>query len=70
MAFWDSMLGNQLAKTLIRELPKLNAEAKQYSETMPDDRVQDFIKVKIEAGERYVNHFSFGGKTTVIMEKK
>lgn len=69
MSFWDSILGQQLAKVLIRELPKLNVKTKQYAETMADDSVQDFIKTSLEMGERYVSHYSFGGKTTVIMEK-
>ena len=70
MSFWQTILGNQLAKTLIRELPKLNVRPEQYSETMTDDKVQGFIKERVEVGERYVNHFSFDGKTTVVMEKK
>lgn len=70
MAFWDSMLGNQLAKTLIRELPKLTKEKEQYTRTVMDQELQSFITEEIQKGNRYISHISYDGFTTVIMEKK
>lgn len=70
MTFWDTILGNQLAKTLIRELPKLTKQKKQYSVTIPNNKVHEVLEDKIKAGERYVGHFSCGDKTTIIMEKE
>ena len=69
MTFWDSILGQQLAKMLLRELPKLTKEKVQYTETMKDDRVQAFLEDRIQNGDRYVSHFSYNGLTTIVLEK-
>ena len=69
MAFWESILGQQLAKVLLRELPKLTKEKEQYTETMKDDRVQAFLVDRIQNGDRYVSHFSYNGLTTIVLEK-
>lgn len=70
MTFWDTILGQQLAKTLIKELPKLTAKPKQYTQTIEDDKVQEFLEERVQAGDRYISHFSHHGKTTVVMEKR
>lgn len=70
LTFWDTIRGNHLADILIRELPKLTKKKAQYAETMADAEVPAFLAERIGAGERYINHFSYNGETTVIMEKQ
>lgn len=69
VTFWETMRGQRLADVLTRELPKLTKN-KQYTESMTDDKVHLFLEERVAAGDRYINHFSFNGTTTVIMEKK
>lgn len=74
MDFWNTIIGNRLANTLVKELPKLTKlmeeEKIQYTATMNDNLVQKYIEVEVSAGNRYIGHYSHAGKTTVIMEKK
>lgn len=70
MDFWNTIIGNRLANTLVKELPKLTEKKAQYTATMNDNLVQQYITVEVSAGNRYIGHFSHAGKTTVIMEKK
>ena len=68
MNFWDTIRGHELADSLIRYLPRL-APKSQFTGTVPDQDVHDFIKEKVEAGYRYVSHISVNGFTTIILEK-
>lgn len=49
--FWDTVLGVELAETLIRELPKLTKRAKIKQTTItiePDEDLADTIKMYID----------------------
>ena len=70
VTFWETIRGTRLADTLIKELPKLTKQKKQYTETIPDHDVHTFLEERTGAGDRYVAHFTNGGFTTVIMEKQ
>lgn len=70
VTFWDTIKGQQLAEILIRELPKLTKGTQQYAKSIKDDEVHEFLNRKLDAGERYINHYSHGGRTTIIMEMK
>ncbi|MBR5193043.1 MAG: hypothetical protein IKW37_01295 [Bacteroidaceae bacterium] len=70
ITFWETIRGQRLADTLIKELPKLVKTKTQYTETLPDDDVHSFLGERIGSGDRYVAHFKNGGFTTVIMEKQ
>lgn len=69
VTFWDTIKGQQLAEILIRELPKLTNSKEQYTENLPDEEVHYFLEKKLKAGKRYIGHYSYGGMTTIIMEK-
>ncbi|MDD3362685.1 MAG: hypothetical protein PHW34_13535 [Hespellia sp.] len=66
MSFWDTVKGNNLADVLLSTLPQLTAET-QYVVTLKDVAVEKFLREKVSAGEKYVNHFSYEGRTTIIM---
>lgn len=54
--FWDTVLGVELAETLIRELPKLTKRAKIKQTTItiePDEDLADTIKMYIDQGLIY-----------------
>ena len=70
--FWNTILGTELAKTLIRELPKIAEPKEQYTMTIENQKVQAYVIEEIEKGNRYVSHITnqYTGRTTVIMEKK
>lgn len=54
--FWDTVLGVELAETLIRELPKLTKRAKIKQTTItiePDEDLADTIKMYIDRGLIY-----------------
>ena len=54
--FWDTVLGVELAETLIRELPKLTKQAKPKQITIaigPDEDLADTIKMYIDRGLVY-----------------
>lgn len=70
ITFWETIRGQRLADTLIKELPKLVRPKTQYTETLPDDDVHSFLGERVGSGDRYVAHFTNGGFTTVIMEKQ
>lgn len=70
VTFWETIRGQRLADTLIRELPKLMNKKTQYTETLPDHEVHSFLEKRIGSGDRYVAHFKNEGFTTVIMEKQ
>lgn len=54
--FWDTVLGVELAETLIRELPKLTKQTKIKQTTItiePDADLADTIKMYIDRGLVY-----------------
>lgn len=54
--FWDTVLGVELAETLIKELPKLTKQTKIKQITIaigPDEDLADTIKMYIDSGLIY-----------------
>lgn len=50
MNFWDTVLGNRLAETLIRTLPDLTeklAKKEQYGALVPNDEVISYMETVI-----------------------
>lgn len=73
LTFWDTIRGNQLADTLIRELPKLNKsssrqyliESKNYAEA-----ISKLKQVYADTDDRIVQVLSDteSGEITLVME--
>ena len=74
MNFWDTVLGNRLAETLIRTLPDLTeklAKKEQYGALVPNDEVISYVDTRLQAGERFVTSMPGGDcHTYVIMEER
>lgn len=74
MDFWNTVLGNRLAETLIRTLPDLTeklAKKEQYGALVPNDEVVSYIDTRLQAGERFVTSMPGGDyHTYVIMEER
>ena len=72
MNFWDTILGHDLARVLIRELPKLTAPKKQQIETLKESEVAAYINQELHNGKMFVSYIPAkdeSGKVSVIMEK-
>lgn len=74
MVFWDTILGNNLARVLINTLPALEeklTKKDQYGATVPNEEVVEYIDKRLQAGERFICKMPNGdGQTFVIMEEK
>ena len=74
MDFWDTILGNNLARVLINTLPDLEeklTKKDQYGATVPNEEVVEYIDKRLQAGERFICKMPNGdGQTFVIMEEK
>lgn len=74
MDFWNTVLGNRLAETLIRTLPDLTeklAKKEQYGALVPNDEVVSYIDARLQTGERFVTSMPGGDcHTYVIMEER
>lgn len=74
MDFWDTILGNNLARVLINTLPALEeklTKKDQYGATVPNEEVVEYIDKRLQAGERFICKIPNGdGQTFVIMEEK
>lgn len=74
MDFWDTILGNNLARVLINTLPALEeklTKKDQYGATVPNEEVVEYIDKRLQAGERFICKMTNGdGQTFVIMEEK
>ena len=74
MDFWDTILGNNLARVLINTLPALEeklTKKDQYGATVPNEEVVEYIDKRLQAGERFICKMPKGdGQTFVIMEEK
>lgn len=74
MDFWDTILGNNLARVLINTLPALEeklTKKDQYGATVPNEEVVGYIDTRLQAGERFICKMPNGdGQTFVIMEEK
>lgn len=74
MDFWDTILGNNLARVLINTLPALEeklTKKDQYGATVPNEEVVEYIDKRLQAGERFICKMPNGdGQTFVIMEEK
>lgn len=74
MDFWDTILGNNLARVLINTLPALEEKLTkkgQYGATVPNEEVVEYIDKRLQAGERFICKMPNGdGQTFVIMEEK
>ena len=74
MVFWDTILGNNLARVLINTLPALEeklTQKDQYGATVPNEEVVEYIDKRLQAGERFICKMPNGdGQTFVIMEEK
>lgn len=71
LSFWDTVLGHQLADTLNRELPRLTRKRIQYTKLLDTDKVLNYVKSEIDAGNCYVGMVKDreSGRILVIMEK-
>ena len=59
MNFWETIRGVRLADTLIRELPKLTAEKRQYVVNVHGfEDLNDVIRENLEKGNLLVNVIS------------
>ena len=55
--FWETILGNELAHTLIEELPRITEPKKQETVLVLNaERAIEEVQKQIAAGKRYVNH--------------
>ena len=74
MDFWDTMLGNELARTLICTLPGVKenlTKKQQYGASVSNDEVVSYIDKRIQAGERFITMMPNGeNQTYIIMEEK
>ena len=74
MVFWDTILGNNLARVLINTLPALEeklTKKDQYGATVPIEEVVEYNDKRLQAGERFICKMPNGdGQTFVIMEEK
>lgn len=74
MDFWNTILGNNLARVLINTLPELEeklTKKDQYGSTVPNKEVVEYIDKRLQAGERFICKMPNGeGQTFVIMEEK
>lgn len=74
MDFWNTILGNNLARALINTLPALEeklTKKDQYGASVPNEEVVKYIDKRLQAGERFVCKMPNGdGQTFVIMEEK
>lgn len=74
MDFWDTILGNNLARVLINTLPALEeklTKKDQYGASVPNEEVVEYIDKRLQAGERFICKMPNGdGQTFVIMEEK
>ena len=73
--FWDTLRGNNLADTLIRELPKITdllkgkEEKEQFIVTISRREVPLYIKEQLMLGRRYMDCIDVGnGDVLIIME--
>lgn len=71
MSFWDTVLGHQLAETLVRELPKLNRKKKQETFRLKDEESDAYLSKAInEDGYRFAGSYvDSKGVTVVVLEK-
>ena len=74
MDFWNTILGNNLARVLINTLPALEeklTKKEQYGASVPNEEVVEYIDKRLQAGERFICKMPNGdGQTFVIMEEK
>ena len=73
MDFWNTVLGNNLAYTLIHTLPELDeklSRKEQYGASVPADEAAPYIDKRLQTGERYIASFPDGDKIYIIMEEK
>lgn len=56
LSFWDTRLGQELAETLIRELPKLTRKRKQYTERLSGKEVIPYLEKELANGKRFVTY--------------
>lgn len=68
MNFWDTVLGNRLAETLVRELPRLT-NREQYCKEVAEDKVSEYIKGELDRGSLFVNAIPTGNGFLIIMER-
>lgn len=71
LSFWDTMLGQRLAETLNRELPRLNRKKEQYTKLIKEEQAVAYIETEITAGNRFISHVKDAetGYVLIIMEK-
>ena len=74
MDFWNTILGNNLARVLINTLPALEeklTKKDQYGASVPNEEVVEYIDKRLQAGERFICKMPNGNSQTfVIMEEK
>ena len=76
--FWETVRGNHLADTLIRELPKITdllkgkeEEKEQFIVSLPRNEVHSFIADQLAMGRRYLDSIDGdNGNVSVIIEKQ
>ena len=75
--FWDTVRGNNLADTIIRELPKITEflknkeEKEQFIVSLPRNEVHSFIADQLAMGRRYLDSIDGdNGNVSVIIEKQ
>lgn len=75
--FWDTVRGNNLADTIIRELPKITEflknkeEKEQFIVSLPRNEVHSFIADQLAMGRRYMDSIDGdNGNVSVIIEKQ
>ena len=73
MDFRNTVLGNDLAQTLVHTLPELAGKLsrkEQYGASVPAEEAASYIDKRLQAGERYIASFPDGDKIYIIMEEK
>ena len=66
MDFWNTVLGNHLAETLIRCLP----EKKQNTVIVENKKAPELVISKISQGESYVASMPYSDDSTLLIFEK
>ena len=69
MDFWNTVLGNHLAETLIRCLPEIT-EKKQNTVIVENKKAPELVISKISQGESYVASMPNSDDSTLLIFEK
>lgn len=70
MNFWDTERGHHLADTLIRFLPKLAEEKKQYTRLVLRRQLKKIVDEELENGARVISITEMPEDTLLVIFEK